>query len=292
MNKFFYVIVFFLLQGSIKSFASDTLYFVGKIKIKNSVTYNYNMRFTVDADGKISGYTLSDPAGSNEVKTKITGTFDSIKNVLSFTETVVLRSKVDLKKNELCFVKATLKIRKSSAFETLSGDFVGIEPGKTENCATGVIEIQNTKRIKAAIKMAEERDSIKQLVKDYKKDRKEFKKDDAIKITDTKGKEFFITGNKIKLTIWDKGKVDGDIISITLNGKNILEKYSITKEIKILDILLDNIDVNEIKIIAINEGTLPPNTAAIKIETTLEQYPILTEAKLGEVRTIYLKQKK
>jgi hypothetical protein len=256
-----------------------------------SKAYNYNIRFTVNEDGKISGYSLSDPGGVNEVKTKITGTFDSTKKILSFTETTVLRSKVDLKKNELCFVKADLKMKKSAAFETLSGDFVGIEPGKTEPCATGVIEIQNTKRIKAALKMVEERDSIKTLVKDYKQDRKEFKKDNSTKITDTKGKEFLVSSNKVKLTIWDKGKVDGDMITISLNGKIILEKYVLTAQTKIIELTLDNIDINTIKIIALNEGTLPPNTAAIKIETTLEQYPILTEAKVNEERIIYLKKK-
>lgn len=275
-----------------KSIASDTLYFAGYIKIKNAKDYKYNIRFTVDKYKNITGYSLSDPGGESEVKTKITGTFDSITNILKYEETNVIRSKVDLKKNDLCFVKATLKIKKNKFFETFEGDFVGVEPGKETPCATGVINIQNAKRISATLAMVAEKDSVKKLVKDYRKEKRDFRKDTDIKITDTKGKEFIVTGDIVKLTLWDKGKVDGDMISIKLNDKYILEKYTLTKEIKIIEIKLSGNDVDVLKIVALNEGTLPPNTAAVKIETAIEQYPILTEAKMNEERTIYLKRKK
>ena len=49
--------------------------------------------------------------------------------------------------------------------------------------------------------------------------------------------------------------------------------------------------IDTLKIIALNVGTIAPNTAAIKIETPAEQYPILTKAVLNEVRTIYLTKK-
>jgi hypothetical protein len=58
-----------------------------------------------------------------------------------------------------------------------------------------------------------------------------------------------------------------------------------------IDLVLSDAERNVIKIIALNEGTLPPNTAAIKIESELEEYPILTQANVNEVRTIYLKKK-
>jgi hypothetical protein len=113
----------------------------------------------------------------------------------------------------------------------------------------------------------------------------------VVKIADDKGKEFEITGSRIKLTIWDNGQVDGDRISIMLNGKYLLENYSTVAAPKIIETLLSGNELDTIKIIALNEGTIPPNTAAIIIETPSEKYQILTHANTNEVRSIYLKKK-
>ena len=73
--------------------------------------------------------------------------------------------------------------------------------------------------------------------------------------------------------------------------KYVLENYTITSEVKVIEIPLSINEVDTLKVIALNEGTLPPNTAAIQIETSFEHYPILTMANVNEVRTIYLKKK-
>ncbi len=278
-------ILVLVLIFSFNLFATDTLYFVGNIKLSTKVTYTYNLRFIVENENKIRGYSLSDLGGPNEVKTKIVGTFDSTKMVLTYEEKDVLRSKVDLKKNELCFVKATLKLKKSKIIESLSGKFTAYEPGKTEVCATGEVKVVNTNRIKVLLKKIYGTDEAL-------KNTGPESKTEPTEIADEKGKEFLITGTKVKFTIWDQGKVDGDKISIILDGKYILENYSITSEIKTMELTLSEKEISTIKIIALNEGSLPPNTAAIKIETEKEEYPILTQAKTNEVRTIYLKKKK
>jgi hypothetical protein len=287
-NRFYlkaYFIITFLSFFSNHLLATDTLYFVGNIKISSKVSYTYNLRFIVEAENKIRGYSLSDLGGPNEVKTKIIGTFDSSKMTLTYEEKDVLRSKVDLKKNDLCFVKATLKFKKSKVLETLSGKFTAYEPGKTDLCASGEVKLVNTNRIKVLLKKIYGADeSLKNTGPESKTK--------PIEISDDKGKELLITGTKVKLTIWDQGKVDGDKISIMLDGKYVLENYSITAQTKIIELLLSDKEISTLKIIALNEGTLPPNTAAIKIETEAEEYPILTQANVNEERTIYLKKKK
>jgi hypothetical protein len=266
-------------------FAGDTLYFVGNIKISKKVSYSYNLRFIVENENKIRGYSLSDLGGPNEVKTKIIGTFDSSKMILTYEEKDILRSKVDLKKNDLCFVKAILKIKKSKMGESLYGKFTAFEPGKTEICASGEVKLMNTNRIKVLLKKIYGAD-------ESLKNNGPESKTKPVEISDNKGKEFLVTGTKVKLTVWDQGKVDGDKISIMLNDKYILENYVITASTKVIDLILSDTEKDVIKIIAINEGSLPPNTAAIKIETETEEYPILTQASINEVRTIYLKKKK
>ena len=267
--------------------AADTLYFSGNIKVSKNISYKYYLRFTMDNENKLTGYSLTDPGGLNETKTRIFGVYDSVNKVIQFEEKDVLRSKVDLKKNDLCFVKASLVLKKSKLIETLSGKFTGHAADRITKCASGEIRLINTDRVKIILKNLNEPDeSQKDSIANDK-----IKGNTVVKISDEKGKVFEITGYKIKLSIWDNGQVDGDRISILLNGKYILEDYSTTAVRKIMELTLSDKEVDTIKIVALNEGTLPPNTAAIIIESPFEQYPIMTQAKLNEVRTIYLRKK-
>jgi hypothetical protein len=267
--------------------ALDTLYFVGNMKISKKTSYKYNLRFVISSDNKVIGYSLSDPGGVSETKTKIFGTFDSTKMVLTFEEKDVLRSKVDTKKSDLCFVKAKLKLKKTKILEQLSGSFSAYEMGGKEACASGQIKLINTNTAKVILKKMNSIDEEKEPedvdVSQYK--------EKVTKISDNKGAEFLVTGKKVKISLWDNGQVDGDKINILLNDKIILENYIVTTKVKVIEITLLDIEKNAIKVVAINEGTLPPNTAAIKIETATEAYPIITQAKEKEVRTIYLKNK-
>lgn len=284
-NRKLFLFLFLFSIFSTNIFASDTLYFVGSMKVSKKVSYSYNLRFIIENKNKIRGYSLSDLGGPNEVKTKIIGTFDISKMTVEYEEKDVLRSKVDLKKNDLCFVKASLKLKKSKLLETLSGKFTAFEPGKKEPCASGEVKLINTDRIKVLLK------KIYGVDESLENNSPEFKTK-QIEITDNKGKEFLITGTKVKLTIWDQGQIDGDKISILVNDKYILENYTIISTVKVIELTLTDAEKDVIKIIALNEGKLPPNTAAIKIESAMEEYLVLTQAKINEVRTIYLKKKK
>lgn len=269
------------------SIASDTLYFAGSIKITKSIAYKYFLRFTIDKENQLHGYSLSDPGGPSETKTKISGSFDSVKKTISFQENIVLRSKVDLKSNDLCFVRATLVLNKNKLVETLAGNFSGFKIDKVTECADGKINLINTDRAKVILNTWDEQNK-------FNDNSKKIALESSVKLltlSNEKGKSIHVTGNTVKLIIWDNGQVDGDKISITLNGINILNDYTLTAEAKVMEVPLSGNAIDTLKIIALNVGTIAPNTAAIKIETPAEQYPILTKAVLNEVRTIYLTKK-
>jgi hypothetical protein len=70
----------------------------------------------------------------------------------------------------------------------------------------------------------------------------------------------------LKMYVYDSGaKVDGDIISITVNGVYVLEKYKLNKGLKLVTIHLEEGE-NEIVVHAHNVGKIPPNTAALTIQ--------------------------
>jgi hypothetical protein len=97
-----------------------------------------------------------------------------------------------------------------------------------------------------------------------------------------------VTGPSIKIEIYDNGQVDGDTVSIFMNGVLLIPAKMLTaKPITI------NIDVNEkedvydIVMFAESMGTIPPNTAFMIITTATNRYEInitSTEQTSGSIR--------
>lgn len=71
-----------------------------------------------------------------------------------------------------------------------------------------------------------------------------------------------LSQSTVKLQVWDKNRVDGDIISIYLNGQLIKERIEVTKNKQEITIELQE-GSNLIVMEAINLGFVPPNTAAL-----------------------------
>jgi hypothetical protein len=77
--------------------------------------------------------------------------------------------------------------------------------------------------------------------------------------------EFMFRGDKLTITVFDNRTTDGDIISLFLNGKNILKEFEISKNR--FDV---EVDVEEgmeyfLTLYAHNLGDIPPNTVAMYI---------------------------
>ncbi len=73
-----------------------------------------------------------------------------------------------------------------------------------------------------------------------------------------------VTTDVVKIQVYDKNRVDGDIISIYLNGEVLIENLEVTKEKKELVLNLKE-GSNTLVMFALNAGRIPPNTAAIAV---------------------------
>lgn len=69
----------------------------------------------------------------------------------------------------------------------------------------------------------------------------------------------------IQVYVWDNRVIDGDIISVNVNGRWLLEKVTLRRRKKKIKISLDKKN-NFLLVHAINEGSTPPNTTAITIK--------------------------
>lgn len=84
---------------------------------------------------------------------------------------------------------------------------------------------------------------------------------------------------QITLALWDDALEDGDTISLNINGKWLVQNFSVKKATQFINVTLDR-GPNKITFIAENLGSVPPNTSVLeiidgkkrrsfKIETTL-----------------------
>ena len=123
----------------------------------------------------------------------------------------------------------------------------------------------------------------------------------SFKINNTQAKEIEKTivsakeiiqlpSTKVRISIWDNNKVDGDIISLSLNGEWIVRNLEVSacKTTFTLDLPSED---NYLVMKAENLGTHPPNTAAFLIESGDFSKQITLNSDLGKSEMMTLKTK-
>jgi len=105
--------------------------------------------------------------------------------------------------------------------------------------------------------------------------------------------EIEVASDSLKLSIYDNGEIDGDIISLFYNGQLVINNQKLThKSIKI-DLTLDSTKVdNEISMFAENLGLIPPNTALVVIDDGQKKYELRVSSSLEKNATIRIRRKK
>jgi len=74
-----------------------------------------------------------------------------------------------------------------------------------------------------------------------------------------------VHAKQISIEVWDHETVDGDVLSLDLNGTSILNSYSLTQNKKVVTVTL-NPGQNSLVMTAVNQGKYKPCTAAILID--------------------------
>ncbi len=98
---------------------------------------------------------------------------------------------------------------------------------------------------------------------------------------------------ELTVKLWDHNQVDGDTISLFVNGKPVLENYCLTKEPKKIDIKLESGKNNYIILYAHNLGTRGKNTAAIAFKDSSGKERVRKlESDLGRCDAINIRTKK
>lgn len=92
----------------------------------------------------------------------------------------------------------------------------------------------------------------------------------------------------ITVSVWDHQIEDGDIISLLLNDKWVIQNYKLTKKKKIFTLQL-NEGNNSFILYAQNLGKYSPNTAAIIVDDGVKEHKIVLESNLKESGALEIK---
>jgi len=285
-SKYFVFITILLLFNEV-IFAQNEQEYLGVIKLNDSSFISYRLNL-LENNNLISGYSITDIGGDHETKSNITGEYNDKTNTLTFKEVGIIYTKSEVSDYDFCYINFEGKVNTINSKKNIEGKFVGLY-NDGSNCINGEIKLRNIEKIE---KKAEK---IDKLIQKSKRVDKEVKATvsvtqtlDSLKMNILKPNQnltMFTASSQLKLNIYDAGKVDGDKINIYINGSIFLRNYIVNKNIKKLTIPL-NSKSTLVEVLALNTGTISPNTAKIEIVDQKNNINTLTRLKTGEKTSI------
>jgi hypothetical protein len=103
-------------------------------------------------------------------------------------------------------------------------------------------------------------------------------------------KQIEVSSDSVRLSFYDNGEIDGDSISVFLNGKLIVAHQGLLERAFNVYVQLDStLDVNEVSMFAENLGKYPPNTALMVISDGDKRYETYLSSDFSGNATIRLK---
>jgi hypothetical protein len=106
--------------------------------------------------------------------------------------------------------------------------------------------------------------------------------------------DIYFKGDSLVLSLYDNGIVDGDTVSVFLNGENIISKQKLKEAAvkKTIYITPGSPDSLQLVLFAENLGTIPPNTGLLTIRDGDNIYQVRFSADLSKNASILLRRKK
>lgn len=103
----------------------------------------------------------------------------------------------------------------------------------------------------------------------------------------------FFKSDSLQLTLYDNGEVDGDTVSVLINGKLVMPKQGLsTKAIRKTIFLPPGTDSLQLVMYAENLGSIPPNTGLLVVQDGGAVYEIRFSADMNKNSAIVFRRKK
>jgi hypothetical protein len=103
----------------------------------------------------------------------------------------------------------------------------------------------------------------------------------------------YFKNDSLVLSLYDNGIVDGDTVSVFVNGENIISRQKLKEAATKKTIYIpSNTDSVQLVLFAENLGTIPPNTGLLTVRDGDDVYQVRFSADLQKNASIFLRRKK
>ncbi len=245
--------------------------------------YGFYFEMKFDADGSGTSHIVSDGEGGNATH-RLRWTFDEADQRLDFEETDIMEESVPSWR--WCMKSGSIFYKKEKNRRSLAGSWKGyIEGLSSQNgaCAPGtlfveqpIFETQET-TTSAPNKQAPAKPAE---ISQYEK--KVQRNVDVERVLEVKNKT-------VRIRVWDNGTVDGDVLSLFLNGEQILKNYRVTRQKHETIVKLDK-PTNFIILHAINLGSISPNTVAVSVDDGVQEQVVIISSNLKTSGAIMIRE--
>ncbi|MCC6727691.1 MAG: hypothetical protein IT258_24510 [Saprospiraceae bacterium] len=249
---------------------------------------DYGFYFEMDfkADGTGTSQIVSDGEGGNATHQFI-WTFDQYgkEGWVYFDEREILQESVPSWR--WCMKIGNLKFKEEKNRRFLSGEWKGYIEGTdfkvaANQCAPGKIYVEQPILFQneTTAKPGEPAKPDPVEIKPY--ETKTNREVDVERVLEVRSKT-------IRIRVWDNGTVDGDVLSLFLNGEQIVKNYRVTRQKHETIVKLDK-PTNFIILHALNLGSISPNTVAVSVDDGFEEQVVIISSNLDKSGAIMIKE--
>jgi hypothetical protein len=278
MLRYYWLLLVLCVAGPVAAVAQkSSCTLAGTIEVKDGAPMAYTLMLDIVGE-RVSGTSVTRQDGF-ELRAKVRGMMNKEKRLLVIAETSSVDKLPD--SMEMCFFNSVLKWKTKHGKYVFTGAYVG-KNKSNDICAQGKVSME----VPMAGGVAFRKDTVAKM---------EAAADtiivtDGQKITDGTEKHIEWASNTCTLEVWDGGVIDGDVVSVLVNGKEFLSKYTLGSEKKQVIIPVTE-KVTTITILAVEEGNNAPNTAQIVLTDGDTQHKVTAYNKKGKTANIVISRK-
>jgi hypothetical protein len=105
-------------------------------------------------------------------------------------------------------------------------------------------------------------------------------------------KDLDVSSDSIRISLYDNGEIDGDTVTVFLNGQPVVTHQELTARALNIYLTLDNSkDVNEVSLFAENLGRIPPNTALMVVTDGISRFEVFLSSSYTQNATVRIKKR-
>ncbi len=248
--------------------------------------YGFYFEIWLEEDGTGSSRITSDGEGGNATH-QLKWAYNEAKSEIKLSEQKVTEKSVA--DWPWCIKRATLFFQKDENRMSLVGDWEGFIEGYDDNsgpCAPGQLYLERPvfkKEEIVPVKISEGKTpdppAPKGVLKYKQQEKREVEVDRVLEVKN----------NTVRVRVWDNGIIDGDILTLFVNGEMILENYRVTRRKHETIVKLDK-PTNFLILHAINLGSISPNTVAVSVDDGIEEQVVIMSSNLDKSGAIMIRQ--